>query len=283
MRIANMSGRLVIVSGETAFDVEQLSGGEFSSDPQAVFERWPAFTEWANGIDLESTEPGSVLDATALDAPSPSPRQIFAIGLNYHDHASEVGLVASEVPVVFTKFASSIAGPYADIPHPGGDLDWEAELVVVIGAVARNIAPQDAWRHVAGLTAGQDISERLTQHAGATPQFSLGKSFPAFSPMGPWLVTPDEFTDPTDIALETVLNGVTMQSGRTSDMVASVSMLIAALSKILVLMPGDVIFTGTPAGVGLGMNPPRYLSIGDELVTRIEGIGEMRNRIVSGA
>lgn len=282
MRIANLSGRLVIVSGENAFDVEQLSGGEFSSNPQAVYERWPAFTAWAHGVDLDAAVASSAITASELHAPTPCPRQVFAIGLNYQDHASEVGLVASEVPVVFTKFVSSIAGPYADIPHPGGDVDWEAELVVVVGAEARDISPEHAWDYVAGLTVGQDISERLTQHSGATPQFSLGKSFPAFSPMGPWLVTPDEFADPTDIALETVLNGVTMQNGRTSDMVASVAMLIVALSKIVILMPGDVIFTGTPAGVGLGMKPPRYLSIGDELVTRIEGIGEMRNRIVSG-
>ena len=281
MRIANLSGRLVIVSGEAAFDVETLSAGKFSSAPQSVFDRWQEFVEWADGADL-ATGAGTPIDPAHLEAPTPAPRQIFAIGLNYHDHASEVGLVASEVPLVFTKFVSSIAGPHADIPHPGGDVDWEVELVVVIGAEARDVAPEDAWDYVAGLTVGQDISERITQHVGATPQFSLGKSFPAFSPMGPWIVTPDELTDRDDIPVETVVNGETMQNGRTSDMVASVSMLIAALSKILVLLPGDVIFTGTPAGVGLGMKPPRYLSVGDELVTRIEGIGEMRNRIVSG-
>lgn len=281
MRIANLSGRLVIISEEAAFDVEALSGGVFSSDPQAVFDRWAEFLAWTGTVELPRAS-ALTIDPAQLEAPAPAPRQIFAIGLNYHDHASEVGLVASEVPIVFTKFMSSIAGPYADIPHPGGDLDWEVELVAVIGAEARNVAVADAWDYVAGLTVGQDISERLTQHTGATPQFSLGKSFPAFSPMGPWIVTPDEFADPANIALETVLNGEIMQNGRTSDMVASVSMLIAALSKILVLLPGDVIFTGTPAGVGLGMKPPRYLSVGDELVTRIEGIGELRNRIVSG-
>ncbi|BDZ45500.1 fumarylacetoacetate hydrolase family protein [Naasia aerilata] len=279
MRIANLSGRLVIISGAEAVDVESASGGRFSADPQAVYERWPEFLEWAAG---SSPTTGVAFSADQLQPPTPCPRQVFAIGLNYHDHASEVGLVASEVPIVFTKFVSSFAGPTADVPHPGGEVDWEVELVVVIGAEARNVAEADAWDYVAGLTMGQDISERKTQHAGATPQFSLGKSFPAFSPMGPWIVTPDEFADPRDVALETVVNGVTMQSGRTSDMVASVAMLIASLSRILVLLPGDVIFTGTPAGVGLGMKPPRYLSVGDELVTRIEGIGEMRNRIVAG-
>ncbi|CAN5292466.1 fumarylacetoacetate hydrolase family protein [soil metagenome] len=279
MRIANLSGRLVIVSGEAAFDVETLSGGEFSSDPQAVFDRWSDFTSWAAGAELVG---GASFSHSELEAPAPSPRQIFAIGLNYHDHASEVGLIASEVPLVFTKFVSSIAGPRADIPHPGGDVDWEVELVVVIGAEARNVSAASAWDYVAGVTAGQDISERVTQHLGGTPQFSLGKSFPAFTPMGPWIVTPDELPAPDDLAVTTTVNGETMQDGRTSDMVASVPMLIEALSRILVLLPGDLIFTGTPAGVGLGMKPPRYLSVGDELVTRIEGIGEMRNRIVSG-
>lgn len=278
MRLANLSGRLVIVSESKATDVETASHGIFSSDPQAIYGRWAEFTAWASQADLGS---GEVFDPLDLEAPTPSPQQIFAVGLNYHDHASEVGLVASKIPLVFTKFASSITGPHADVPHPGGDVDWEIELVVVIGKEARNVAEADAWDYVAGLTVGQDISERITQHEGATPQFSLGKSFPGFSPMGPWLVTPDEFSDPSDIALETVVNGATKQSGRTSDMVASVAMLIAAMSKILVLLPGDIIFTGTPSGVGLGMKPPQYLSVGDELVSRIEGIGEMRNRIVA--
>jgi len=279
MRLANLSGRLVIVSGGKAIDVESRSDGAFSSDPQAVYERWDEFRAWAQGIELEG---GSEFDTHDLGAPTPAPRQVFAIGLNYQDHASEVGLVASKIPVVFTKFASSIAGPHADVPHPGGDLDWEVELVVVIGKQARDVSTEDAWDYVAGLTVGQDLSERITQHEGATPQFSLGKSFPAFSPMGPWLVTPDEFADRDDIALETVVNGDTRQKGRTSDMVASVIMLVSALSKVLPLLPGDIIFTGTPSGVGLAMKPPQYLSVGDELVTRIEGIGEMRNRIVAG-
>lgn len=281
MRIANLSGRLVIVDGPAAIDVEKLSKGTFSSDPQAIFDRWSEFVEWARSVDTSSSPDSQPIDPARLGAPTPGPRQIFAIGLNYHDHASEVGLVASEVPVVFTKYASSIAGPNADVPHPGGDVDWEVELVVVIGKEARNVPEAEAWDYVAGLTAGQDISERITQHVGATPQFSLGKSFPAFSPMGPWLVTPDEFDNPNDLALETIVNGETRQNGRSSDLVASVSMLIQALSRIVTLLPGDIIFTGTPAGVGLGMVPPQYLSVGDELVTRIEGIGELRNRIVA--
>jgi 2-keto-4-pentenoate hydratase/2-oxohepta-3-ene-1,7-dioic acid hydratase in catechol pathway len=253
-----------------------VSGGAFSSDPQAVYDRWDEFRDWAATADLPTGEP---FDEAALQAPTPRPRQIFAVGLNYRDHVDEVGL-AHDVPVVFTKYVSSISGPFDDVPHPGGELDWEVELVVVIGRGGRRIPAEQGWNHVAGVTAGQDFSERVTQHVGATPQFSLGKSFPGFAPMGPALVTPDEFDDPDDLALETLVNGEAVQSSRTSLMVASVGQLIAQLSAITTMLPGDLIFTGTPSGVGLGMVPPRFLEVGDEVVTRIAGVGELRNRVV---
>ncbi|NYE18404.1 fumarylacetoacetate hydrolase family protein [Microbacterium immunditiarum] len=278
MRLANLAGRLVLVDGDRALDVERSSGGTFSSDPQSVFERWDEFCAWAQAAHVAD---GERFDPRRLGSPVPSPRQLFAVGLNYRDHVDEVGL-AHDVPVVFTKYVSSIAGPYEDIPHPGGEVDWEVELVAVIGRGGHGIREEDAWSHVAGLTIGQDISERITQHVGVTPQFSLGKSFPKFAPMGPVLVTPDELANPDDVALETVVNGETVQSSRTSLMTSSVSRLIVQLSSITTLLPGDAIFTGTPSGVGLGMVPPRYLNVGDELVTRIEGVGELRNRIVAG-
>jgi 2-keto-4-pentenoate hydratase/2-oxohepta-3-ene-1,7-dioic acid hydratase in catechol pathway len=277
MRLANLAGRLVVVDGDTSFDVERLSGGRFASDPQAVFPRWDEFLAWAGSAPLAE---GTPIDPAQLGSPAPRPQQIFAVGLNYRDHVDEVGL-AHDVPVVFTKYVSSITGPYDDVVHPGGELDWEVELVVVVGRGGRDIAEADAWSHVAGVTVGQDFSERITQHVGATPQFSLGKSFPGFAPMGPVLVTPDELVDRDDIPLETLVNGERVQSSRTSMMVSSVSALISQLSAITTLLPGDAIFTGTPSGVGLGMVPPRFLEIGDQVTTRIEGVGEMRNRIVS--
>lgn len=278
MRLANLAGRLVLTTGDRALDVERASSGLFSSDPQAVYSRWDEFRSWAAGASLEGAEP---FDAADLGSPAPRPPQLFAVGLNYRDHAEEVGLEV-ELPVVFTKYASSITGPYADIPHPGGDVDWEVEMVAVIGRGGHRIAEEDAWQHVAGVTIGQDISERITQHLGPVPQFSLGKSFPHFAPMGPVLVTPDELADPDDLALECLVNGEVMQSSRTSAMISSVRRLIAQLSGITTLLPGDVIFTGTPSGVGLGMTPPRFLEVGDEVVTRIDGIGELRNRLVAG-
>ena len=163
----------------------------------------------------------------------------------------------------------------------GGHTDWEIELVAVIGARAWRVAESDAWRHVAGLTAGQDLSERISQLAGPAPQFSLGKSLPGFTPMGPCLVTPDEFADPDDLGLRATINGEEVQKARTSELIFPVPVLVSRLSHRLPLLPGDVIFTGTPAGVGLGRNPQRWLADGDELVSTIEGIGELRQRFAA--
>jgi 2,4-didehydro-3-deoxy-L-rhamnonate hydrolase len=280
MRTGNLSNRLVlIVDDQRALDVERASDGRFGSDPQRVFDRWDEFREWADGAPVEAAE---AFDPQRLGPPVPRPPQIFAIGLNYGDHIAETNSQASPQPPVFTKFISAITGPYASVEHPGGSVDWEVELVVVIGREARRVPAGDAWSYVAGLTAGQDISERETQHAGLVPQFSLGKSFPGFTPMGPWVVTPDEIADPDDIGLECWVNGDLVQKARTSEMIMSVRELIARLSNIVTLLPGDVIYTGTPAGVGMGRKPPRFLDVGDELVTKIDGIGDLRTSIVAG-
>jgi 2-keto-4-pentenoate hydratase/2-oxohepta-3-ene-1,7-dioic acid hydratase in catechol pathway len=185
-------------------------------------------------------------------------------------------------PPVFTKFATSLSGPCTTVRLPaGGHTDWEVELVAVIGRRAFRVDEAAGWSHVAGVTLGQDLSERITQSAATPPQFSLGKSFPGFSPTGPWLVTPDEFADPDDIALQCAINGEEMQNGRTSELIFGVPQLVAHLSHILPLQPGDLIFTGTPAGVGLGRTPPRYLAPGDELVSKAEGIGQLCQRFVA--
>jgi 2-keto-4-pentenoate hydratase/2-oxohepta-3-ene-1,7-dioic acid hydratase in catechol pathway len=279
MRIANAAGRLVIVAGDQlGLDVETASDGRFSADPQAVFDRWDEFCAWAAQAPRDGARRFELED---LGPPTPWPRQVFAIGLNYGDHIAETGSVHAAEPPIFTKYASSITGPHAAVEHPGGNVDWEVELVVVIGRHAHRAAAADAWSHVAGLTVGQDISERVLQHAGSPPQFSFGKSYPGFAPMGPWLVTPDELDDPDDLALGCSVNGESVQDARTSLMLLSVSALVERLSAVTPLLPGDIVFTGTPSGVGLGRTPERYLSPGDELVSHIEGIGEMRTRIVS--
>lgn len=285
MRIANLSGRLVLVTGDgLAVDVERASAGRFAADPQAVYPVWPEFRSWAAQAEAAGALPaGTAFAASELGSPAPEPRQLLAIGLNYRAHAAESGFAAPEaLPPVFTKFATSISGPVGAVRLPaGGHTDWEVELVVVIGRSARDVPESEAWSYVAGLTAGQDISERITQLAGPAPQFSLGKSFPGFTPMGPWLVTPDEFADPDDLELTCSVNGEQVQKGRTRDLIASVPALIARLSAVLPLLPGDVLFTGTPAGVGMGREPARFLNPGDELVSTIEGIGELRQTFVA--
>lgn len=279
MRIVNTAGRLGIVVGDGILDVATASGGRFGPGVQDVYEHWDEFRGWAADVDAASE--ATPLDEGTLASPAPAPRQVFAIGLNYLDHAEEAGLdTADDAMVVFTKFPSSIAGPRAEIEIPGGSVDFEAELVVVIGRRAYRIAVEDAWDHVAGLSVGQDISERELQLRPPTPQFNLGKSFPGFAPMGPVLVTPDDFADRDDLEISCTLNGVEMQHSRTKLMIFSVAEIVTRLSAVLPLLPGDVIFTGTPAGIGWAREPKVLLQPGDELITTIENIGSMCNRFV---
>lgn len=275
MRIANLSDRAVIVTAEGAIDIADASAGEFGPSPASVFEAWDAFVAWA----ATTTAVPEPYDAVDLLAPSPTPRQSFGIGLNYRQHADESGVPYPEFPPTFTKFPSCITGPYATVDLPSESVDWEVELVVVIGRRAERISAADAWSHVAGVTVGQDLSERVVQTRPPVPQFSLGKSFPGFGPTGPWLVTTDEVGDPDDLALSCSVNGETLQDSRTGDLIFPVPQLIEKLSAILPLLPGDVIFTGTPSGVGMARKPPRFLRPGDVLVSTIEGIGTIETTL----
>jgi 2-keto-4-pentenoate hydratase/2-oxohepta-3-ene-1,7-dioic acid hydratase in catechol pathway len=279
MRIANISQRLCIVTGGGAIDVHAASQGHFDADPAAVYPRWDEFSAWAATAML----PGpSAFEPSSLGSPSPAPRQVYGIGMNYRAHADESGFGRPETHApVFTKFPSCITGPYGDVELPaGGHTDWEVELVAVIGQTAYRVPAGSAWQYVAGLSVGQDISERVLQMATSPPQFSLGKSYPRFGPVGPWLVTPDEFANPDDLELGCFVNGEQMQKGRTSDLIFTVGELIEQLSAVTPLLPGDIIFTGTPPGVGLGRTPQRWLQSGDVLTSYIEGIGEMRHTFV---
>ncbi len=276
MKIANHDGRLVLVRDDGVVDVATASDGRFGPDPMAAYEDWSAFSAWAAG----ATEVTGPLDEAALGCPVPHPRQVFAIGLNYRSHAEESGMQIPDVPATFTKFPASLGGPFDDIEVHGGSVDWEVELVAVIGTTADRVDEADAWDHVAGLTVGQDISDRALQFA-AGMQFSLGKSRRGYGPMGPWLVTPDEVPDRDDLALGCSVDGEVVQDGRTNDLVFSVPRLVAELSAVLPLLPGDVIFTGTPSGVGMARQPPRSLRPGQVLETWIEGIGTIRNTCVA--
>lgn len=279
MRILNLAGRLSLAADDKAIDVETASDGAFSADIQAIYPRWEEFLTWAAAY---RGAPDREVAATSLGPPVPRPPQVFAIGVNYRDHAAEAGLELPGWPMVFTKFPAAVTGPYGDITLPSDAVDFEVELVAVIGRPARHVAEQDGWSYIAGLTAGQDLSERAVQLSGPPPQqYNMGKSFEGFAPIGPALVTPDEFADANDIELGCRLAGEQMQHGRTRDFVFTIPQLVAYLSGILPLLPGDLIFTGTPAGIGWVRQPRRTIAAGEELVTHITGIGEMRHRFVS--
>ncbi len=277
MRLATLDGRAVVVTPRgTAVDVHTASQGRFGPDPMSVFADWDAFAGWAR----ETGSDGVAIDPARLGPPVPRPGQVFAIGINYREHADEAGYPPESLPVTFTKFASSLTGPDATVVLPDGHVDWEVELVIAISRAGHDIRREDAWDHVAGLTVGQDLSERVAQLEGSRPQFSLAKSHPGFSPTGPWLVTPDELADPSDLAISCEIDGETMQSSRTSRMIYDIPELIARLSAVVTLWPGDIVFTGTPSGIGNARTPKRFLQPGERLVSEIEGIGQLHTTFV---
>src|ERR1700730_14329932 len=247
MRLANAGGRATLVvpgSNDLGVDIAEASGGKFGVDVQGLYGEWDALRAFVADLDLTKITTAN-FDQAELCAPVPAPRQVFAIGLNYRSHAAESGMDVPSVPATFTKFPASITGPFAEVELPNGTVDWEVELVVVVGRRADRIAAADAWSHVAGLTVGQDLSDRTLQFA-AGGQFSLGKSHRGFAPLGPWVVTPDELADADDLALGCAIDGETVQDARSSDLVFGVSQLVAELSAIVPLLPDDIIFTGTP-------------------------------------
>lgn len=280
MRIANLAGRTTVLdSNGGGLDAEKASDGTFPADPQAIYERWDEFRDWA---EANVGRADFAVDATAFGAPTPQPRQVFAVGLNYAEHINETGLGRPPSPSVFTKFPSCIAGPNATVTLPSDAVDWEVELVVAIGRRAHSVHESSAWEHVAGLMVGQDLSERVVQMAGPVPQFSLGKSYPGFGPVGPSLVTADDVPDRDDLELGCRLGDEVLQLGRTRDLIFNVAELVARLSAVCPLLPGDIIFTGTPSGVGTAREPKRFLPPGGVLTSHIEGVGELRNRLVAG-
>lgn len=276
MKLANVEGRAALIIGDRFADLFSVSAGRFGPDPMSVYPEWDDFVEFAATV----TGGTDRLVETQLRNPVPHPRQVFAIGINYRSHAEEANLAVPEVPAVFTKFPASLAGPYDDVEVFGPAIDWEAELVAVIGRRADRVPENEAWSVVAGLAVGQDISDRHLQFA-AGAQFSLGKSRRGYGPVGPWVATPDEFADPDDLSIGCSVNGEKMQDARTSDLIFGVPRLIAELSAVVPLLPGDILFTGTPEGIGAVRQPPRFLQPGDVLETWVENVGHLRNRFVA--
>lgn len=218
-------------------------------------------------------------------APIPRPGKVICLGLNYRDHAAESGVPVPKEPVVFAKFANAVIGPEAPIllPATSEEVDYEAELVFVIGRGGRHIPEATAMEHVAGYMCGHDVSARDYQLKRGGGQWLMGKTFDTFAPIGPALVTADEVPDPHALRIRCLVNGETLQDSSTSQMVFSVPQTIAYLSHILTLEPGDVVFTGTPPGVGFARKPPRFLKAGDVAEIIIERLGTLRNPVVAEA
>lgn len=227
------------------------------------------------------TGTGSPLQSVKLAAPITSPEKILCIGLNYRDHAIETKAPIPTEPVVFNKLPTTLLPPGGTIqlPSVSSEVDFEAELVVVIGKSGRDIAERDAMDYVFGYTCGNDVSARDWQKNKPAKQWLLGKSFDTFAPLGPVLVTKDEVPDPGKLPISLRLNGETMQSSNTEQLIFSVPQLIAYISQVATLKPGDLIFTGTPSGVGMARTPPVWLKKGDQVEVEIEGLGVLRNSV----
>jgi len=281
MKIAAYENEVYLIreNGEkiTGISLANAGGGHLGSDIMSLLGNWDEFSKWAESSAI--SEYPINIDRAKLQAPLTSSRQIFAVGLNYKSHIAEIKMEAGK-PDIFTKFISSIAAPDAVVKLSGDMVDWEVELVAVIGKGGRNISRQNALSHVAGYMIGQDISDRQKQFAGSAKQFSLGKSYAGYAPIGPWITTMDEISTPLDLALCTILNGQTMQDSRTSLTLNNVDALIEELSSVAELYPGDLIFTGTPGGVGFGRDPHVFIQKGDVLESRIEGLGFIKQSFV---
>jgi 5-carboxymethyl-2-hydroxymuconate isomerase len=246
-------------------------------------------------ITGETVSPAGLAKLAAIDAASlplveGSPRlgspvtgisKFAAIGLNYADHAAESGLPVPAEPIVFLKANTSLCGPNDNVEKPRGStkLDWEVELAIIIGTRAKYVSEANALKHVAGYAVCNDVSERFFQ-IERLGQWTKGKSHDTFGPLGPWLVTADEIPDPQKLGMWLDVNGQRRQTGSTSTMIFGVAKIVSYLSELMTLEPGDVITTGTPPGVGMGMKPPQYLKAGDVVALGIDGLGEQRQQVV---
>ena len=239
----------------------------------------PASLDKLRAIDPQSLP--KVPAGVRLGAPVAGTRSFIAIGLNYADHARETGQEIPAEPILFNKLANCIVGPNDDIMYPRDSdrMDWEVEIAFVVGTRARYVDEKDAMAHIAGYCLCNDVSERRFQVKRAG-QWVKGKSAETFGPLGPWLVTPDEIADVQNLAMSLDVNGERKQTGSTSTMIFSIPFLLAYITQFMVLEPGDVVTTGTPPGVGSAKKPPEYLKAGDELVLRVEVLGEQRSKVV---
>lgn len=275
-KLANIKGRAALLNEESFYDLEEISNGNLSHDSTKALFHLEELGELSKNLnDLEAT--GNISEAE-FDAPVSFPKNCYAVGLNYRNHAEEANMTIPEIPMVFTKHTSCLVGASADVEMRSNYVDYEAELVVVIGLSGKDISKDNAWNHVAGLCVGQDISDRPAQFASTPPMFNLGKSFDTFGPMGPALVSPDSLPNKENLVIECKVNDEIRQNDNTDDLIFDVPTIISYLSEIVTLNTGDVIFTGTPGGVGVTQG--KFLKDGDIITTSIEGLGTLTNKCV---
>ena len=272
-KLANIEGRAALVEGDNYYDLETISNGKFNNDTSNALTNLVGLSELSE--DLSKSEPSGLLHDIKIDAPISAPKNCYAVGLNYRNHAEEAGRDIPSVPMVFTKHTTCLVGPNSTIEMRSDHVDYEAELVVVIGQPGKDILKDKAWNHVAGLCVGQDISDRTVQFSSKPPQFNLGKSFDTFGPMGPYLVSPDSLQNKESLQIECKVNQEVRQKDNTNDLIFDIPSIISYLSEIVTLNTGDVIFTGTPGGVGVMEG--KFLKDGDVLRTSIEGLGTLKN------
>ena len=275
-KLGNIDGRSALVRNNDYYDLETISGGEVSSIGIEAIQSEELLSDLYSKLD--SFEATGNIDDVTLGAPITSSINCFAVGLNYRNHAEESGMEIPAFPMIFTKHTSCIVGPFDNVEMRSDIVDYEAEMVVVIGKGGKDISKDDAWSHVAGITVGQDISDRSVQFHATPPQFNLGKSFDTFGPIGPILVSHDEVDDKESLKLTCSVNDELRQDDNTNDLIFDVPYLISYISEFITLNTGDLIFTGTPAGVGATQG--KLLKDGDMLSTSIEGVGTINNKMV---
>ena len=281
MKFANVSGRATLVIEGRAVDIEKASDGRIGSDPMVCSDLslHPALAEVAASADpAEWPE----LDMATLGAPVPRPPKGFGVALNYRSHAIESNKEIPTEPHLFGKTENCVCGPFDEIVVPAGRdmIDYEAEVVIVFGRECSKATEADAWSYLAGVTAGQDISDRGEQFRPPVKQFTIAKTYDTFGPIGPVLVTPDELPNRDGIGVQGRIDGEVVQDGNTDDLIFSVPALVAWLSRYITFRPGDLVWTGTPGGVGEARTPPLFLRDGMILETEVDGVGTMRNPVV---
>ena len=274
-KLGSNSGRAIFIKDDKYYDVNTISDGDISSNSLKALSDTEKLSQLY--INLNDYEPSGDLSDINLDPPI-IPTNVFAVGLNYKKHAEESNLEIPPFPMIFTKHSTCISGPKSDICMKSDMVDYEAELVFVIGKGGKDISKEDAWQHVAGLCVGQDISDRPVQFHATPPQFNLGKSFDTFGPIGPYLVSTDLFDNKESLKLQCWVNDELRQETLTNDLIFDIPYLISYISEFITLNTGDVIFTGTPEGVGATQG--KFLKDGDILKTTIEGIGTLENKCV---